>query len=436
LKNQLNPSKLFSRTGILLGLLVCLVVVSNIRLTNHFWKYSIISDGRGYYAYLPAVFIYNDLHFGFYDNVDNEFSDAHNRADYRTIVNGQSINKYFCGTALLQTPFFLAAKLSGALVADSSGYSKHYIVFMHIGALFWLGFGLISLRLFLLRHHAAPVLATVVCLVILFGTNLFYYAVAEPMMSHVYSFALISGFLLQSNKWMQEGKPLQLTLLAALLGLIILVRPVNGIIFLWLFVEAGSVSKLLSRIREAFNKPVNVMVSVFIFAGILFIQPLIWKVQTGSFFIDAYGQEGFRFDTFHFPDFLFSYRKGLFVYVPLTLLALAGLVPLYRQNRIKAIHVGVFLLVVIYLLSSWWMWYYGGSFGPRVMIEYLPVFALLLFSLFNALKNKIPQISVAAITLLIVAFCQFQTLQYRYEIIHWSEMSKEKYWDVFLQLKK
>jgi hypothetical protein len=275
-----------------------------------------------------------------------------------------------------------------------------------------------------------------VCLTILFGTNLFYYAVAEPMMSHLYSFALISCFLLQSNKWMHEGKPIQLAFMAGLLALIILVRPINGLIVFWLFVEAGSAAALISRIKESLKRPLSVFLSALLFAAVLFIQPLIWKAQTGSFFIDAYGEEGFRFDTFHFFDFLFSYRKGLFVYVPLTLLALAGFIPFYRQYKQRAVFSAILLLAVVYILSSWWMWYYGGSFGPRVMIEYLQVFALLLFLLFNSLKNKIQRTSVAAVTVLIVVFCQFQTLQYRYEIIHWSEMNKEKYWDVFLKLKK
>lgn len=349
------PAGLFSRTGILLGLLLCFAVVSNIRLSKHFWTYSIISDGRGYYAYLPALFLYNDLNFGFYDKVDAEFTDSHNRADYRVTVNGHTANKYFCGTALLQTPFFLAAKLYGSFSNDYSGYSKSYVAFMHIGALCWLGFGLMCLRKFLLRYNATPVMATLVCLLILFGTNLFYYAVAEPMMSHVYSFALIAAFLLQANKWMQEGKPLQFTSLAVLLALIILVRPVNGLIVLWLFIEAGSISAFIARIRETVKKPLHVIASVLLFAGILSIQALIWKEQTGSYFIDAYGDEGFRFDSFHFFDFLFSYRKGLFVYVPLTLLALVGLIPFYRQHKMRAMFTGVFLVVVIYILSSWWM---------------------------------------------------------------------------------
>ena len=28
------------------------------------------SDAKGYYAYLPAVFVYEDLHFGFFDEIE------------------------------------------------------------------------------------------------------------------------------------------------------------------------------------------------------------------------------------------------------------------------------------------------------------------------------------------------------------------------------
>jgi hypothetical protein len=37
---------------------------------------------------------------------------------------------------------------------------------------------------------------------------------------------------------------------------------------------------------------------------------------------------------------------------------------------------------------------------------------------------------------LLVIVCQIQTYQYRYNQIHWSEMNKEKYWEVFLRIDK
>jgi len=37
--------------------------------------------------------------------------------------------------------------------------------------------------------------------------------------------------------------------------------------------------------------------------------------------------------------------------------------------------------------------------------------------------------------LLFIGLNQIQTLQYRYYIIHWSEMDKESYWDTFLDIE-
>jgi hypothetical protein len=430
-------SRIWFNAALPIALLICMLVTINIRLSKHFWTYSIISDGKGYYAYLPATFIYNDLNFNFRDSIEARYNDAHNQADYRIVVDGFTANKYFCGTALLQTPFFLAGHLTAKLTgATADGYSKPYIVWTHIGALFYLALGLYALRRFLLSYFHQPIAATSVVLIILFGTNLFYYAIAEPMMSHVYSFALLSCFMLQTRQWMQTGQNKSLLLMMLLLGLIALVRPVNLLITGWIFIEGQTTQQLLGRFQVVFKNFKLLLSSFLLFTGIIFIQFIIWKIQTGHWYINSYGNEGFDFTSFHFTEFLFSYRKGLFIYTPLTLLALGGFYFLYRNNKNKAILTAIFLLIVVYILSSWWMWFYGGSFGSRPMIEYLPVFALLLYFLITAMKRQVSKLSLAAVLFILVAFCQLQTLQYRYEIIHWSEMNKEVYWDVFLKLKK
>jgi hypothetical protein len=218
--------------------------------------------------------------------------------------------------------------------------------------------------------------------------------------------------------------------------LIALVRPVNLLITGWIFIEGQTTQQLLGRFQSVFKNFKLLLSSFLLFTGIIFIQFIIWKIQTGHWYINSYGNEGFDFTSFHFTEFLFSYRKGLFIYTPLTLLALGGFYFLYRNNKNKAILTAIFLLIVVYILSSWWMWFYGGSFGSRPMIEYLPVFALLLYFLITAMKRQVSKLSLAAVLFILVAFCQLQTLQYRYEIIHWSEMNKEVYWDVFLKLKK
>ena len=75
------------------------------------------ADAKGYYAYLPAVFIYHDLNFGFYKQIEQEtYYNPNLSYDYLRVHNNKAINKYYAGTAVLLLPFFLAGH------ADNSFY--------------------------------------------------------------------------------------------------------------------------------------------------------------------------------------------------------------------------------------------------------------------------------------------------------------------------
>ena len=92
-----------------------------------------------------------------------------------------------------------------------------------------------------------------------------------------------------------------------------------------------------------------------------------------------------------------------------------------------------FFLVLTYVLSSWGNWWYGGSFGSRVHVEFLALFAFL-FAL--AAQHLVGVFARAFFTsaVALVILCQIQTYQARYYQIHWSDMDRERYWDVFLRV--
>jgi len=98
------------------------------------------SDAKGYYAYLPAVFIYHDLNFRFYNKIEREtYHNSNLDFQYLRTHNNQTINKYYVGTAICLLPFFLvghAITLNTELPAD--GYSYYYTLMVHIGAMFYL----------------------------------------------------------------------------------------------------------------------------------------------------------------------------------------------------------------------------------------------------------------------------------------------------------
>lgn len=427
-----TASVFFSKLCIPIILLVSLWTASNLKWGPDSRKYTIVSDGKGYYSYLPAVFIYHDLSFSWFDTIEAKYYDEHTKYDFRAGETGKPIDKYFCGVAVMQVPFFLAGH-GITLMTDepADGFSKWYIIFTCLGALFWLSVGLIYLRKFLTLHGANENQSAFLLFVIYFGTNLFYYTIIEPTMSHLYSFSLVSMFLYFGKKWIDSNDKTSALKAALLFGMIALVRPVNILIAIWLVFEAGGIQLLWKRKLEMLKSVKHVTLATLFLIAPFFVQMIIWKIQTGNWFVNSYGEEAFHFRQPHMIDFLFSYKKGMFVYLPITLVTLFGIIPLWKKESRKAVIAILFFLTIIYVLSSWWMWYYGGSFGTRVIVEFLPVFALLLYYLLNGIKRRAVKITVISLIVVLTLFCQFQTWQYRYFIIHWSEMNSEKYWEVF-----
>lgn len=421
-----------------IGLLLT-VVLSNIRWSKEtYWKNTIQTDGKGYYAYLPAVFIYNDLNFGFYDSLDmGKYKDPQTFYDYRVLYKSQTINKYYCGTAILQMPFFLLGHgITYWTGEDMDGYSKWYQIFIGIGAVFWLLIGLLYLNRLLVLYTIRPLYRAMVLLVCVFGTHVYYYALIEPAMSHIYSFALVAAFLFYAKRYFVDDKISFLPLLGFVLGLIVLIRPVNGLVVLTVPFLAEDIFTLKRGIRRAIKAYNMLALSFLLFFFLVFIQLMVYKIAVGEFFIYAYKQEGFDFTNPHVMDILFSYKKGLFLYTPILFVSLVGLYFISKSSPYQAWAWLLFFVVITYVLSSWWIWYYGGSFSGRVFVEYVPFFMLPLAVAIQAIQHGLKKGVFIGVLFLLTALCQIQTYQYRYYQIHWTDMDKEKYWDVFLRVDK
>jgi len=414
------------------------LVASNLKWNGESWRGIIGSDGKGYYAYLPAVFIYDDLNFGFFDQIEKEkYFNGDTYYEYRIGANDRIINKYYCGTALVQTPFFLIAHaLSSLFGYDTDGYSKLYAVFVSIAALFYLFIGLLYLNSTLKTYQVKDTHRALVIAIAVFGTNLFYYAVVEPSVSHIYSFGMISMFAYYARKYFETSKGKLLVVLLLLLGLIVLIRPVNGLIVFALPFLAGDIPALKTGFLQAVQKWKYLLIGIAAFLAVVAIQLIIYKISTDQFVVYSYGKERFHWSEPHFFDILFSYRKGLFVYTPIYLVSLVGVFYLWKKSRFAFFSWFGFFLLITYVFSSWWMWYYGGSFSSRVYVEFIPLFMIPLGVALASIKRKVISGTYIGLLCLLVVFCQIQIYQYRYYQIHWSDMNKEKYWDVFLRIDK
>ncbi len=401
-------------------------------------------DAISYYAYLPATFIYNDLSLSFTDGYDGPHKFVfwpENGPD------GKYLIKTTMGLSVMWMPFFIAGHITALITgADAGGYSEPYKFFLLVSALFYLLTGLIYLRRILLTHYSDTV-ASLVLAGFAIGTNLYWYALFQGTMSHVYSFALISVFVWYSMQWHGERSTEQGAgsawprawngvRLGLLLGLISLIRPTNLIIIIFfLFYGVVSAKDLRNRIRELAADYRYIILILLMVILVWVPQMIYWKEMTGHWLYFSYGSD----ERFFFGDpaiikGLFSYRKGLFIYTPLLLFAFAGIISLWLKRSPHALPVTVFVPLNIYIILSWWCWWYGGGFGQRAFIDSYALMAVsaaaLLSGAFSSGRRWLRN-GIITMYLLLMSLGIFYNIQYYNGAIHWESMTKAAYWDSF-----
>lgn len=417
----------------LLGMLLVLLVV--------FFKYDlwhknrITLDAPSYYTYLPASFIHHDLHLKFIDEDPAFYKD---KIWYYTIENNRRLIKHPVGISVAMTPFFMIghvfAKLSGG---KQDGYSLSYQNAISIGIVFYLFLGLFLLRRLLLRFYSDTVVALTL-LITLFGTNLLWYASFEAFMPHAISFSFLCMALFSFHSWIESKRAAQLILFSFLFALIVLIRPLAITIalyfFLFLLIQQGGWKSLLAFLAPQ-KKQLFFSVLLFVLMGSL--QLCYWKYATGKWLYDVYIDEHFVFSSPQILLFLFSFRKGWLVYTPLMLIAIFGLLSIFKSHKAVFYSTILILLVSIYTLSSWWAWSYGICWGMRPMIDYysllsIPMAAGLVW-MFE--RNKRRSYASAALVCLLIVFNLFQTWQYKNGLIHFDDMTRASYFKGLFQTK-
>ena len=421
-------------------LLFLFVIFNNLLYRKKIEKDEVViaADGRGYYEYLPAVFIYHDIHFGYIDTLKTELYDFEQyKTFYQVPGSKKRLNKYYVGTALLQSPFFFIAHsvaLSNPSTTVADGFSSTYQRGIWFAAIFYLFIGIYFIRRLLETYEINPWWILFVQLTLIFATPILNYTLYESAFSHIYSFALIACFAFLVRKYFQENNPKHLVFTLIVLGLILITRPVNGVVLFFTPLLADSFEIYLQKIKGMFTthfKPL--LLGITLFVGVISIQLYFSYLQYGTFLYYSYGNETFNFSEPHFIDFLFSYRKGFFLWSPIWFLFfLLGII--YGITRKQKHHTIALLLgftVLVYILSSWYAWWYCASYGQRPMIDFYAVLILVVVPILRD-KNRIGKIILLLLSPALILITQIQIFQYIKAIILWDEMTKEVYWESFL----
>ncbi len=436
-----------SRSRKYLSLVVCFSFLLATLYVGHIeekWKSNKIFewDIAGYHFYLPALFIYDDIEeCRFYAKIDAQYAPTKSTKYYaldKHPVTGYRVNKYSSGVSIFQFPLFFAAHIYANFnnTDPPDGYSAPYQIAVLLSSILFAFLGLLILRRFLKESGFREAVIFFTLLILCFGTNLYSYVAYQPGMGHPYSFFLYCCILLLTQRIYKTFKPAHFFLLGLSIGLAILIRPVD--IFVLLIPILWPLPNLVKVYKILFSEYKFFILLSLIAALLPWIpQLLYWKATTGSYLYYSYGQEGFNFSNPEIIKGLFSFRKGWFVYSPLVFLGFVGLIISLKDYRYKeyAIITLIFYGISFFVIFSWHQWFYGGSFGARVMINSLPLLAIPLSILFEKLL-RLHGLLITPLLLIISFFIYlnlFQSWQYNQAIIHWDSMNKKYYWRVFLK---
>ena len=413
-------------------ILIALILLGIISIDEQYKRNDriIASDVIEYYAYLPTLFIYHDISLDFV----NTYKGPHTFTIWtKKTETGKNVVMTSAGLAYLYAPFFFAGHIAAKVFGyDSGGYSMPYRLALMLCTWVWMIIGLIFISKILKKYFTDK--AVVVTLVsIVFGTNLLWFSCFDAPMAHVYGFSLFAVFIFFTLKWHEKPNLPDSIWIGLLTGLIVLIRPTNILIILF-FALYGitSFADIILRIRLFFSKYYLVMAMALCAILIWIPQMAYWKAMTGHYFYYSYGNdEGFFWRHPHIFEGLFGYRKGWLLYTPLMILPLFGIILLRKKLKAFLLPILLFLPLNIYVVLSWWCWWYGGGFGLRGFIDSyallsIPLAALIAYSLERRWKFVL-----LPLLFILIFHNSFMTRQVLKSIIHYDSMTSSSYWAGF-----
>lgn len=394
----------------------------------------IASDNFGYYLHLPARFIYNDpgLTGHWIDTVNDKYKNTPTFYQLMQSPKGGIINRFYAGMAILWSPAFFAAHwVAGLLNQPADGFSAPYQwALMLYGALFAV-IGLLYLRKVLLKFFSDGVTA-ITLLILYIGTNFFFFTTIGNDVPHVYLFTLFAALIWYTIRWYESHKWMHALLLGFVAGLIIAVRP-SEIIFMIIPALWGITSweTLKERFTFLLDRKFQVAAAVAV-AFLMFLPQLMYyRAYAGEYFLSVYTDAGSTLDLSNprFAYVLFGFRKGWFIYSPLSILSVVGLFYAWKYQRVYFWPVLLSLLLNLYLIASFTSLV---SYGWRAFIQSYAILALPLGSLVYA-ASKLKKVWKALLLLLILPFAALsvhQAWQIRMAVIDGSRMTRDYYFKI------
>lgn len=365
-------------------------------------------DALGYYLYLPATFIHDNLL-----NINQWPEEApHVVKEYTgniALYSGwlgfsKPLNQYTYGVALMEFPFFLVAYLyTLATGGGVTGFESAYLNAIDISAIVFVLLGsILTFKVLRGYFNYLPSLLSVVLIIL--ATHLFWFTIEQAGTSHQPLFFLYAFLVYVSVKIHETGKGKYIIICGFIIGLITLIRPTDILtIIIPLLYGVYNKETLRKKIEL-----VKARVPAILFAVVVFFIPIIpqllyWKAITGKYLVYSYGNQEFHWTNPQIIKGLFYFSNGWLPYAPMMIFALAGLL-LFKKYKAWITVIVIILPVYIYVIYSWYCYNYINGLGSRPMIHLYPLLAIPLAAAIQYLSkcSKVVKISFAAVSVLFI----------------------------------
>ncbi len=403
-----------SKAHFFLWLLIALSAFIRPKWEQPHWNSVLTYDPLGYYSYLPAVFIHHDIRPGAWAEEIHKKYGLDIAANNYVPSPAGPVMKYPCGLAMMEAPFFLAAHFFvKATGGEADGFSKPYQFAVSMGGLCAAFIGLFFTRKSLRRYFSEGATAAALLLLAL-GTNWYHYARWDFAHTHLWLFAVLAALVWKTIRFYEKPALGPAVWIGALLGLATVTRPTElAAIVIPLFWGMELSPKGLTERLSFFQKNWQLLFAAVASAVAVCLPQLIyWKIASGQFLFYSYPGQTFSFLHPHLRQGIFSFRKGWLVYTPVMAFALWGFWFLWKNRRELFSAIALFAGLTIWLVFSWDIWWYGGSFGQRAMVQSyaLLVFPLAAFLQF-ALKSEGRRTGFSLVAAFLIFLNLFQSWQ-------------------------
>lgn len=391
-------------------------------------------DAYGYYMHLPAMLIYNDVkQLSFHDSIDHKYqlSGGNFYQANKHEKTGNYVFKYLGGLAILHLPLFTIAHLyalNSPFPAD--GFSAPYQHAIGFGVVLYAILALFILRKVLLKYYSDSVTSLTLILVVL-ATNAIQYISIDNAQSHAPIFLLYCIILWLTQKWHEKPSFSVAFFAGCIIGLATISRPTEAIMVL-IPILWNTHTKEAAKEKWQLVKANLPMVYLAALGGIVGILPqlIYWQYVTGFFIYDV--GSAWRFLS-PFFRVLFGFEKGWFIYTPVTIFFVLGF--FYLKDYPFKKSVLWFCLLNIWVIISWSDWKYGGSYSTRALMQSYPVFALAFAAFLQKYWLGSNRYLIGVIALFLVGLNLFQIQQYNTTVLHYYDMNRAYYSEIFMNPK-